>query len=251
MITKRNFVGLNRGVAAVVGSISCLVCLSVAHAHTLVGLSRGASRLSVNALAQIRGRYVSGSEVTYFGLAMTSQWTDAAGSATVGTQLVLNLQGRHRLSLSTYGSRQGTVDGSVQGGSGYRSVGPLASVSGVAQSVQLMGRRNVVNNSAAIDIVPTSQTASLVSTPTRVGRLRSGDGRVVIGANSVSVGMQLPGRGSVAQTLSTQGLMQNAQVVSSANTVLNQMILTVGLKSVSGVSNLAVGQVLASLRGVE
>lgn len=244
----KNRVGSIFTVRLAASTVIALFCASWANARTLSGLPLSVRPLPLSVLARLRGGYVGGSEVTYFGLAMSSQWTDAAGTVGAGAQLALNLVGRHRLSLSTY------TTGGADGGAGEVGVSgstPLSSVAGIGQSVQLVGDRNAVHNTAAIDIVSTPEVVALGSSSVPQAAAPDGGGQVLIGHNSVSVGIRVPGRGSVSQTLSAQGLMQNVEVASSANTILNQMVLTVGLKNVAGVSNLALGQILTSLRGVE
>lgn len=243
----KNRVGPAFTVRQTTSVVIALLCAPWANARMLGGLPTSVRPLPRSVLASLRGRYIGGSEVTYFGLAMSSQWTDSSGTTGAGAQLALNLEGRHRLSLRTYTTGQAGGEKSDAGASST----PLSSVAGVGQSVQLVGNSNAVHNTAAINIVSTPEVVGIGSSSLAGVGPQGGNGQVFIAHNSVSVGIRMPGRGSVSQTLSAQGLMQNVEVASSANTVFNQMVLTVGLKNVAGVSNLALGQILTSLRGVE
>ncbi len=226
------------------------LCAGIAAAATpLTGLPHGMAPLPARVLAQLRGRYVNDNEITYFGLAMQSTWSDAAGTVHVGTSIGFGLQGSRQVSITSYATEG---HGTTTPASGDRTISgvPLGAVAGVGQGIQVIGTGNAVHNAAAIDVVtgtPPSPPPGPGGTPTVAGSA----GGVTITPDAVTVAIDLPGRGLAEQTLSAQGLMQSAQVLSDANTVTNQMTLTVGLQQVSHLSVGALTQILASLHGVE
>jgi len=66
----------------------------------------------------------------------------------------------------------------------------------------------------------------------------------------VTVAINVPGQGIIQQTLGAQGLGQSAQVLSSANNILNQMSLSVGFARTGGFSAAQVGAILGTMKGL-
>ncbi len=249
--------------AARLGMAGALLCGTAiaARAETLNGrdISLVTSRapLSPQALAALRGRYVASDGVVYFGLQIVSRWTQANGSGlAVGTNVGLSLdsQGHPHLSVGSYSTQTGGTGQADTSGQGTITGNPISGVSGIGQGIQTTGNDNVIKNVATINLVsgrpgdaPPSGGGGAPDLSVAGG---AGQGRVVFGPDSVIVAVNVPGQGVIQQTLGAQGLGQSAQVLSSANNILNQMSLSVGFAPTSGFSAAQVGAMLGTLKGL-
>ncbi len=237
--------------------VACAV--AVAQAGTLtsrdVGAVMGATPLSARTLATLRGRYVATDGVVYFGLELVSRWTQANGSGlTVGTNVNLGIQGDGRPALTVgsfahetggRGSPQGPSAGTITGN-------PIAGVDGIGQGIQTTGNDNVIKNTAVINLgAGATGTSGHTNGPRDISvATAGGEGQVAFNPSGVTIAIAVPGQGLIQQTLGTQGLGQSAQVLSSANTVLNQMSLNVGFGNAGGFSAAQLGAILGTLKGL-
>lgn len=216
------------------------------------GLPSSARPLPANVLAQLRGRFEASNSIVYFGLEMQSHWVDGSGNGvTVGTDISLSLKGADPLVINSYA--QNTGSGIKKKTTQNRQItgDPLASVSGVGQSIQVVGDNNTIRNVSAVNVASGATRLSAVDGQKDVtDRSGAATGQVRIINNTVSLGIHVPGQGFVQQTLGAQGLAQSAQVLSDANNVLNQMSLSVGLRAVKGISGVQLNELLLSLHGL-
>lgn len=232
-----------------------------AHAETLRGrdlsLIAGQVPLPAHALSALRGRYVAPEGVVYFGLEIVSRWTQANGAGlSVGTNVNLGVDGNGRphLSVGSFSAETTGHGGSGAPGTGTISGNPISGVAGIGQAIQTTGDGNVIKNAAVINVAsgsPQGSASSGVSDAQNLAvRGGGGQGSVVFNPNSVVVAINVPGQGVISQTLGAQGLGQSAQVVSSANNILNQMSLSVGFAHTGGFSAAQVGAILGALKGI-
>ena len=160
-------------------AIGAAMSAAPAGAATLSGLEGLGKPVSDTALGNMRGKFVTPSGITYFGILMSSSWQDSAGVTTAATLLfsVSFAQG-------TNGSKTGTPellvswsrecdqcgDGSMDvsgfgssASNGYVAlgsngatipVGSLGSVTGIVQTQQIAGSDNQSHNVMNIEIVP-------------------------------------------------------------------------------------------------
>ncbi len=238
------------------------LCLSAmaARAETLrghdVSLIAGRSPLSAQVLAGLRGRYVAPGGVVYFGLEIVSRWTQADGAGlSVGTNLALAVDGHGRphLSVGSFSAETQGTGGASPKATGTITGNPIAGVDGIGQGIQTTGDGNVIRNAAAINVVAGGPTGSgLESSGVRNLAVAGGGGQgsVVFHPDSVTVAVNVPGQGLIEQTLGVQGLAQSAQVLSSANNILNQMSLSVGFAHTGGFSAAQVGTILGAMKGL-
>lgn len=218
-----------------------------------VGLPLGAQPLAAAVLTHLRGRFEANDEITYFGLEMLSHWIDGAGKGvTVGTNIALSLSGSHPLSINSYAQNSGSgVFENKSIPNRQISGNPLSSVSGVGQSIQVVGDDNTVQNDSIISVTTGSGTIAGSSGTVDVTDHAGGaTGKVTVINDTVTVGINVPGQGFVQQTIGAQGLAQSAQVLSDANNILNQMSLDVGFNAVKGVSGIELNEILSSLHGL-
>ncbi len=213
--------------------------------------------LSARALSGLRGRYVGSDGVVYFGLQMVSRWTQADGSSlAVGTTVGLGLDGggRPHLTVNSFSTKAAGTGGTVTGGTGTIQGDPVAGVSGIGQGIQTTGNDNVIKNVAVINVGtsgPGFDAGSAAGGPANLA-VANGDaqGSVAFNGNSVIVAVNVPGQGVIQQTLGVQGLGQSAQVLSSANNVLNQMSLSVGFAHSGVFSAAQIGAILGTMKGL-
>lgn len=244
---------------ATVGAF-CALAVSV-RAATLsapdLGPITARTPLSVHALSALRGRYVASGGVVYFGLQMVSRWTQADGSSlAVGTTLGLGIDGggQPHLSVHSFSTKTAGTGSPASQGMGTIKGDPVAGVSGIGQGIQTTGNDNVIKNAAVISVGtarPGLDGGLPGGGPTNLA-VANGDaqGRVVFNGDSVIVAVNVPGQGLIQQTLGAQGLGQTAQVLSSANNVMNQMSLSVGLARPGAFSAAQVGAILGTMKGL-
>ncbi|MHB1512984.1 MAG: hypothetical protein ACYCTF_06665 [Acidiferrobacter sp.] len=213
--------------------------------------------LSARALSGLRGRYVGSDGVVYFGLQMVSRWTQADGSSlAVGTTLGLGLDsgGRPQLAVHSFSTKTAGTGKSAAQGTGTIQGNPIAGVSGIGQGIQTTGNDNVIKNFAVINVGaagPGYEIGGAAGGSANIAAA-NGDaqGRVAFNGDSVIVAVNVPGQGVIQQTLGAQGLGQSAQVLSSANNVLNQMSLSVGFAHSGVFSAAQIGAILGTMKGL-
>ncbi|HUW98234.1 MAG TPA: hypothetical protein VMV40_05240 [Acidiferrobacter sp.] len=255
---QRNRHNLGRGACLPV--LGAFLGLSVpVHAGVVnalsVGLPATVRPLPASVLRTLRGGYEAGNAVVYFGLQMVSRWTQADGaSMAVGTNVSLGLKDGPHLSVSSFEGGGGT-SGFAVGNTPGRSISgnPTQGVSGIGQSIQTTGDNNVISNRAMVNVVSNTgaDAGGATTGPTNVVQTAGAAlGSVTFRQNSVVVAINVTGQGLVQQTLGTQGLAQSAQVLSSANNILNQMVLSVGFSPITGLSGAHLQTILASMKGL-
>ncbi len=247
-------------VRMVIGGAFCAMAVSV-QAATLfapdLGLITDRIPLSAHALSALRGRYVASGGVVYFGLQMVSRWTQANGSSlAVGTTLGLGIDGggRPHLTLHSFSTKAAGTGSPALQGTGAIKGDPVAGVSGIGQGIQTTGNDNVIKNTAVISVGAAGSgfdAGSPGGGPANLAVANAdAQGQVVFNGDSVIVAVNVPGQGIIQQTLGAQGLAQTAQVLSSANNVMNQMSLSVGLARSGGFSAAQIGAILGTMKGL-
>ncbi len=251
-----------RGAVRIMAAGATLSVLTVAaHAETLhgrdVSVIMARTPLSARALSNLRGRYVASGGVVYFGLEIVSRWTQADGAGlSVGTNVNLGIdgEGHPHLSVNSFSHETGSNGGASSSGHGTITGNPIAGVSGIGQGIQTTGDGNVIQNAAVINVTSGAAGGSGPSGPSGTRNLSvvggGGQGSVEFNANSVIVAVNVPGQGVIQQTLGAQGIGQSAQVLSSANNILNQMSLNVGFAKSGGFSAAQISTILGAMRGL-
>lgn len=197
-------------------------------------------------LASMRGRFVDGRKVTFFGIRMQTQWQRQGGhDFDMDMRINFDLsRGRYRPQLTMFRSRNLGATTASPAQSELENVsdnGALENISGVVQNIQVAGDRNTVHNGVA-------WTVTDQSTPTDLSDLvevsRSGQSnhlseegvatRVSVGASGIGYEVSVPEVGTVSQQISRSQLsggniLQSTQLDSNLNSVLNRIGLTVEL----------------------
>ncbi len=197
-------------------------------------------------LASMRGRFVDGRNITFFGIRMSTAW-QRVGGHNFNMEMQVNFdmsRGRYQPQLTMFHSpnlgniSQSAVTNNLENVSDN---GALENISGVVQNIQVAGNNNTVHN--GVDWVVTDQPddsdASALVPLQDIGSQThiSDDGvatRVSVGAEGIGYKVDIPDVGSVSQQISKAQLsggniLQSTQLNSNLNQVLNQIGLTVEL----------------------
>lgn len=206
-----------------------------------------AMEVSDSVLASLRGRYVSPTQIVYFGVEMNTQWRTAGGDQYyAGLYIGIN---HNRASFSptvTVLSRAGGnavnagSSGNVtpQGGSEGISSAGLDNIQGVVQAVQVTGNTNAARN----QLTMTLRSGDAGDAPSG-GGWRTGTTYVVNTATGATAGtlvhirqagvsISIPGQGIAQQDISSlRGMQQQIQMSGDSNQVLNNVQITAGFTS--------------------
>ncbi|MEJ2060325.1 MAG: hypothetical protein P8Y64_07540 [Gammaproteobacteria bacterium] len=213
-------------------------------------------------LAQMRGKFVSGGQIVYFGVEMITQFTTGHGGSYRGGLYV----GIHRgfnafRPTMTVLSKAEANDGgapSGSGGSGNIQSGGLGQVRGVSQSVQVTGDANAAANNVSMNVSDNNggQTgpsgSGWKSGTTQAG---TGGGHVAtqVSSGSAGVTVTVPGQGVARQNvINALGLQQQLQLSGNLNQVMNQMNLDVRVQAATAqmIAREGINNALASLRNL-
>ncbi|MBM3117556.1 hypothetical protein [Jeongeupia naejangsanensis] len=181
----------------------------------------GFSALDDQALAELRGRYISAGEVLHFGVQLASVWTRPDGSR-IGGAVALDVGPDRSLTVSRYQLN----DASKGAVSGVASVAQPVDVKGVAQVNQVAGSGNIANNLAQIHLTEGEIKAAPSASegwqivPTLVPEI--GDALTL----SVSGGLA----GVASQSIGGGKLSQVSMIKGNGMTVNNAMQIVIGLK---------------------
>lgn len=214
-------------------------------------------------LATMRGRYTVGDhQVAWFGVSMISTWQTASGQTLQGTlSLGMDFAGTGRPVISF--TPTVTVTGAetpMPGNDGVvRSVDAsgLANVSGMTQSVQVAGDRNVAANVTRLNVrdgsVPGASGAGSSGSSGSVSR-SVGDATASAGFESggAAVLLQVQGQGAVQQWIRNGSLGQSIQLTSDNQHVNNRMEIDLVRNPLAANAQLAqnVAQAIHMTRGI-
>lgn len=204
------------------------------------------SSVSDSELASIRGRFVDGRRVTFFGIRMHTQW-QRHGGHDFNMEMHINFdlsEGRYRPQLTMFHTRDlgtPTDNARVATLDNVSDNGALENISGVVQNIQVAGDSNAVHNGVEWTVTdqPSAPDVSDLVVVDDSGQRNhiSDDGvttRVSVGANGIGYQVDVPDVGTVSQQISRSQLsggniLQSTQLDSNLNRVLNQIGLTVEL----------------------
>ncbi|MCV6612636.1 MAG: hypothetical protein OIF55_17905 [Amphritea sp.] len=235
------------GVATGIALISLFGNTPSLHAAVLQGpFGLQGSDVSDAELASMRGRFVDGRNVTFFGIRMHTQWQRHGGHE-YNMEMHINFdlsEGRYRPRLTMFHTRDlgtPTDTANVATLDNVSDNGALENVSGVVQNIQVAGDSNAVHNGVewtVTDQPGTQDFTDLIEIDGSGNRNHvSDDGvttQVSVGANGIGYQVDVPDVGTVTQQISRSQLsggniLQSTQLDSNLNSVLNQIGLTVEL----------------------
>lgn len=234
-------------------------------------------------LAEMRGRFVSADQVSYFGLSLATSWQGADGVTTYATILFnvsfsqgINANGASPMMLIGWsrdcdGCADPTMD-VVQFGpealDGYvaiipsgtsMNVGGLNTVRGAVQNQNIAGSDNRVRNDLSIAVVPISAIRELNSdglvAATSGSTVNFADGNSVefiLGSNLVGLGLASGNGVNVVRQGIDGDLSQVAQhilIASNSNVIHNSIAITIGLDELRQADRLRVDNALSAMKG--
>ncbi|HKJ76829.1 MAG TPA: hypothetical protein VKA64_06460 [Gammaproteobacteria bacterium] len=185
-------------------------------------------------LAEMRGRYISGSSISYFGVEMLSQWQTAAGDTlSAGLEFNVDLAGMEpQVSFSPTVAIVPTSDGtSLQGqtaGSATVQDQGTGNAGGVVQVIQTAGDANAVAQDVSLDVqdgpAPTGGTTANGSNQ----QVTVGDASAMVRADAdrLETVLSFRGQGEVVQSVGSSGVHQATRLVGDLNQVQNVIRLS-------------------------
>lgn len=209
-------------------------------------------------LAEMRGKFVSPGQITYFGVEMQTQWQTGSGEVlSAGMKMDMNFSPDGNappavtlvptVSIVTNAGEE--PDTIIPGPSGppdtvIASKG-ITNVSGVVQSAQAGGNENRINNSIAMDITISSGPVTENSAPqaielASVSAQESTDSGSVALAGADQDGVQVytyvPNQGEILQRIGSNSagdgnIVQSARLVGDQHRVINTMTISAGFNA--------------------
>ncbi|SDK76593.1 hypothetical protein SAMN05192555_101143 [Franzmannia pantelleriensis] len=215
-------------------------------------------QLDDNELAGLRGRFVDGNKVLFFGVEMSTAWQTPSGeSLHASANLQLDFSAKTPKAsftphITSTSSEALAAANGHQGNGSVITTMDMGSSKGVMQVIQAGGDFNVAGNDFQFD-VSTRRPTSQASGGNGQGHLETDAGSMVSitrDANGLGMSMTIPNQGSVNQAIrARQGLHQSVQLTSDHQQVhnLTRMHLQIARDS-GGVSNQAVKRMIESTR---
>lgn len=233
-------------------------------------------------LADMRGKFVSPSGISYFGIAMASSWQDSDGITTSATLLFsINLAaaggsgtpiphimvswsrdcpscGDSSMDVAAFGPEASVGYVALTGQGVSIPVGALDAMTGVVQTQQIAGSDNLGRNGMTIQIVPASLISEDLTGMTAItgpgGETRQfADGDTIQFAYS-NQGLELTmtdQNGALRQGVDGNlgQLAQHLLIVGVDNVVGNNMNLTIGIDPAAAAQQLNIQNALATMKG--
>jgi hypothetical protein len=225
--------------------------LTVAIAATLLAQAplAGAAifkELSKEALAEMRGKFVVGHQVQYFGMSVTTSWTNptAVVAATPVTHTAsLDLQVDNSGSETRVSYRVGGTLGEPVSNVPAPAPNPaLGQIDGAVQAIQVAGSDNVVKNNVGYAVIPAGAAPVLGDAP--VGSALPADqafrnGDMVtqftttggVGFTITSQGNQVTQRLGMNPVTNHSQLLQAVRLQGDGHTVVNDLMLQVAFEN--------------------
>ena len=225
-------------------------------------------------LGSLRGRYIGGNQITYFGVEMYTQVTNASGQiTTAGLSFSTDISATGiRPTVTIYhSSSAGDGTSSASGNVASINSAGVNNINGVSQSIQVAGDLNTASNDLGIDISsspgnPDSLFANIGGTrlsldgPGAQSIIGDAGTTTTFSLNKTGFGytVVLPGDIEVSQNVrngalnQANGISQQVQISSSqyqVNNVTN--IVARQQQAVNGLQRPEIGTALSSLRGLQ
>lgn len=230
--------------------------------------------LSDDELSEMRGKYVTPEEVSFFGISLTTSWQDEMGVTTLA-RLVFNVDfltgddGKPLTTLLVGWSREGDpsmdITDTHQGyvpvlvPSQALPVGSLESFEGAAQANVIAGADNIAANGLQIAIVPASSLPQLSTdglqsiTESQYFGFPDGDQlSFEIGQNSL--GLSMIGNNGLDSSLQALGgdvgqMLQQTMLNSDNNAVFNNATMIFGLDALGAANTVSAQEALSVMQG--
>lgn len=215
------------------------------------------------ALDSMRGRFMSGNQILFFGVEMYTEWKTSLGDTHVAA---LNIGVNRNVGLvrptvtlvsRTGSTSQGSSSTTSGGGNTTQiSSGGFDQVQGVGQVIQVTGNYNGISNAIGVDVsterpqvygANSSGSGNSQSFDTASGTSTS----TYVMNNNAGVSVVVPGQGMASQTITDMiGMQQKAQVYGDLNHINNRLNLTVQLQSMVQNPVMTLNTALQNMRGL-
>lgn len=216
-----------------------------------------ARQLSDEELAGMRGRFVNGSQIMFFGISMTSQWRTSSGEIlTAGAVLGADVSGSSPVVSFTPHLTAKDYQGNPYAKSGETTIISSGATNGhgIVQTIQAGGDENEILNDLQINI-QTGELGSLPYTANGKYALESDSGAqltVHSGKNGLATQIYIPNQGLVSQQITPhKGLHQSVELQSSYQQINNLTQLNIQIAPVVNRPNGRVAQALKTLHGLQ
>ncbi len=229
-----------------------------------VGVFANAVELDDSELEQMRGKFVSTGQISYFGLEMQTQWQTGSGDVlSAGMKMDVNFPNAENskpvvnlsptVSIVTAPEKVDEPDfkipvqpGLTPGPDLKVSSNGLNNVVGVVQSIQAGGDENQINNSIEMDVVIESTssnntTSAALSLTPFSAQETTDDGSLALAGvseNSIQVYTYVPNQGEIIQRISGANsaggqIMQSSRVIGNEHRIVNTMTISANFSAAS------------------
>lgn len=232
-------------VATAAATFACGIMLmpsANAMLETEMSVFGDAVELSDDEMGDMRGRYLNGNQLSYFGVEMYTRWTNSSGE-TLSTGLVLGTEvaiatTQIRPTITVFQSSNATQN-ATNVHEGTISIGSsgLDNVNGISQGIQVAGDLNEVRNELTFDIGASGDRSRVYSEGTEIEL--NGPGNTIINdeaGNMTTFSLDSDGFGytvsnqeqdQITQRVrntaveSVSGITQSVQIATNLNQVVN------------------------------
>ena len=214
-------------------------------------------------LAEMRGKFVSPGQITYFGVEMVTQWQTGSGEVlSAGMKMDMNLPSEGNTSptvnlipavaieansTTSSKSSQTTLPTPTELPTATISSTGLNNISGVVQSIQVGGNESQVTNTIEMDVAistgPVNENTApqaLDINPFSVQKTTDGGSVALAGAsqNGIQVYTYVPNQGEILQRISGSPdggghIMQSVRLIGNQHRVINTMTISASFNAIS------------------
>ncbi len=234
-----------------------------------VGVFANAIEVDDSELEQMRGKFVSPGQITYFGVEMQTRWQTGSGEVlsagmrmdmnfpdAVGATPVVNLVSTASITAAPVKKDETDFKTPVQprlaaGPDTTISSSGLNNITGVVQSIQAGGDNNQITNTLEMNITIQSGSENHARPPVTLNltpfssQATTDSGFVAlseVSENGVQVYMHVPNQGEIVQRInSTQSdsglIMQSTRVIGNQHSIVNTMTITANFRAIGGTFN--------------
>ena len=234
-----------------------------------VGVFANAVEVDDSELEQMRGKFVSPGQITYFGVEMQTQWQTGSGEVlSAGMKMDINFAGEGRatpvvnlvptVSIAAAPAKKDKIDfktpvqpGLTPGPDTTISSSGLSNITGVVQSIQAGGDNNQITNTLDMNITIKSSSENNTTTPVTLSltpfstQATTDNGSVALAGaseNGIQVYTYVPNQGEVIQRINGANaggglIMQSVRVIGNQHKIVNTMTIKASFRASSSTFN--------------
>lgn len=200
-------------------------------------------------MGQMRGRFVAGDRVLYFGLVMQSSLaTQDGNSLSAGLAFAINFKsGTPKIVTDLTWATQNGPGTADLGGSGGFGRTPLGGISGgIGQVIQVTGQGDQAFNLATLDLT-NSTPGPLLPDGIPNGTPCGGSCQSSIQNNALRVLVAMPGQGSADQSIGPAVIIQGIRLNGDMAQASNTMSMVLQLAQPTGLDTLGISTILQTI----